>query len=164
VQDRKFFEAKLREYICLRKFVMDNTKEWFASWFDSPFYRELYAHRSGEEARAFILSLIEKLNMPAYSSVLDVCCGNGRHSAVFSEKSYNVVGIDISEKSLEEAKSRNLINSKFHNADARNFELRERFDTTKQQEAIKRRQAASNRIHNKPQFLILKNANMGEPW
>lgn len=107
---------------------MDNTKEWFASWFDSPFYRELYAHRSGEEARAFILSLIEKLNMPAYSSVLDVCCGNGRHSAVFSEKSYNVVGIDISEKSLEEAKARNLSNAHFHYADARNFELHERFD------------------------------------
>jgi SAM-dependent methyltransferase len=107
---------------------MDNTKEWFASWFDSPFYRELYAHRSGEEARAFILRLIEKLNLPTYSSVLDVCCGNGRHSEVFSENSYNVVGIDISEKSLEEAKSRNLKNTKFHNADARNFELRERFD------------------------------------
>lgn len=107
---------------------MDNTKEWFASWFDSPFYRELYAHRSGEEARAFILRLIEKLNLPAYSSVLDVCCGNGRHSEVFSEKSYSVVGIDISEKSLEEAKARNLKNTKFRNADARNFELHERFD------------------------------------
>ena len=107
---------------------MDNTKEWFASWFDSPFYRELYAHRSGEEARAFILRLIEKLNLPAYSSVLDVCCGNGRHSEVFSEKSYSVVGIDISEKSLDEAKAKNLKNTKFHNADARNFELHERFD------------------------------------
>jgi SAM-dependent methyltransferase len=128
VQDRKFFEAKLREYICFRKIVMDNTKEWFASWFDSPFYRELYAHRSGEEAKTFILRLIEKLNLPERASVLDVCCGNGRHSAVFSENSYNVVGIDISEKSLEEAKSRNLENTKFHNADARNFELHERFD------------------------------------
>jgi SAM-dependent methyltransferase len=107
---------------------MDNTKEWFASWFDSPFYRELYAHRSGDEARAFILMLIEKLNLRAGASVLDVCCGNGRHSAVFSEKLYNVVGIDLSEKSLEEAKARNLSNTKFHCADARYFELHERFD------------------------------------
>ena len=107
---------------------MDNTKEWFASWFDSPFYRELYAHRSGEEARAFILSLIEKLNLPLHANVLDVCCGNGRHSAVFSEKLYNVVGIDLSEKSLEEAKARNLSNAHFHYADARYFELHQRFD------------------------------------
>ena len=107
---------------------MDNTKEWFASWFDSPFYRELYAHRSGEEARAFILRLIEKLQLPFRASVLDVCCGNGRHSAVFSEKLYNVVGIDLSEKSLEEAKARNLPNAQFNSADARYFELHERFD------------------------------------
>jgi len=107
---------------------MDSTKEWFASWFDSPFYRELYAHRSGEEARAFILSLIEKLNLPEHASVLDVCCGNGRHSAVFSEKLYNVVGIDLSENSLEEANARNLSNAQFHSADARYFELHKRFD------------------------------------
>jgi SAM-dependent methyltransferase len=128
MQDRNFFEAKLREYICFRKLVMDNTKEWFASWFDSPFYRELYAHRSGEEARAFILRLIEKMNLPERASVLDVCCGNGRHSAVFSEKLYKVVGIDLSEKSLEEAKARNLSNAQFYSADARSFELHERFD------------------------------------
>ncbi len=128
MQDRNFFEAKLSEYICFRKLVMDNTKEWFASWFDSPFYRELYAHRSGEEARAFILRLIEKLQLPFRARVLDVCCGNGRHSAVFSENLFHVVGIDLSEKSLEEAKARNLPNARLHYADARYFELHERFD------------------------------------
>lgn len=107
---------------------MQNTQEWFASWFNSPFYRELYAHRTGEEARAFILKLIQELNLPAGSSVLDVCCGNGRHSEVFSEKNCNVVGIDISEKSLEEAKARNLPNARFYYADARNFEMNQRFD------------------------------------
>ena len=107
---------------------MQNTQEWFASWFNSPFYRELYAHRTGEEARAFVLKLIQELNLPVGASVLDVCCGNGRHSEVFNEKNCNVVGIDISEKSLEEAKARNLSNAHFHYADARNFEMHERFD------------------------------------
>jgi SAM-dependent methyltransferase len=128
MQDRNFFEAKLSEYICFRKFVMQNTQEWFASWFNSPFYRELYAHRTGEEAEAFVLRLIQELNLPVGASVLDVCCGNGRHSAVFSEKNFNVVGIDISEKSLEEAKARNLPNANFYFTDARKFELNERFD------------------------------------
>lgn len=107
---------------------MQNSQEWFASWFNSPFYRELYAHRTGEEARAFVLRLIETLHLPADAKVLDVCCGNGRHSAVFSEKGFEVVGIDISEKSLEEAKARNLANAHFHFADARSFELHERFE------------------------------------
>lgn len=107
---------------------MQNSQEWFASWFNSPFYRELYAHRTGEEARAFVLRLIETLHLPANAKVLDVCCGNGRHSAVFSEKGFEVVGIDISEKSLEEAKARNLANAHFHFADARSFELHERFE------------------------------------
>lgn len=105
---------------------MEIKDEWFSEWFNTPYYRELYAHRSNEEASQFISKLIELLP-PAPCQVLDVCCGNGRHSAVFASKGYSVVGIDISSKSIDEAKERALSNARFSLADARDFSLDERF-------------------------------------
>jgi len=105
---------------------MEIKDEWFSEWFNTPYYRELYAHRSNEEASEFISKLI-KLLPAAPCKVLDVCCGNGRHSAVFVSNGYSVVGIDISSTSIEEAKERSLAQARFEIADARDFSLDEQF-------------------------------------
>ena len=105
---------------------MEIKNEWFSEWFNTPYYRELYAHRSNEEASEFISKLI-KILPQAPCEVLDVCCGNGRHSAVFESKGYSVFGIDISSKSIEEANDRGLTNASFAIADARDFTLDREF-------------------------------------
>src|SRR5262245_38150550 len=74
--------------------------EWFASWFDSPHYQSLYAHRDEAEAAAFIDLLIERLGFGSGSSVLDLGCGNGRHSRRLASHGYRVTGIDLSADSL----------------------------------------------------------------
>ena len=55
-------------------------KEWFASWFDSPYYHLLYQHRDDNEAKQFIGHLTEALDLPQGAKVLDLACGKGRHS------------------------------------------------------------------------------------
>ena len=77
---------------------------WFAKWFDSPLYHKLYGNRDEQEARFFIDKLIQELSPVAGSTILDLGCGNGRHSKYLAEKQYMVTGLDLSASSIFEAK------------------------------------------------------------
>ena len=79
-------------------------KDWYSSWFDTPFYHILYKHRDDKEARAFMDNLTSYLNIPENSSILDVACGKGRHAVYLNALGYEVTGIDLSEKSIAFAK------------------------------------------------------------
>ncbi len=79
-------------------------KEWFAEWFDTPYYHVLYKDRNDDEAAIFIENLISFLELPINSSILDLACGKGRHSVTLNKFGYNVTGVDLSEQSIKEAK------------------------------------------------------------
>lgn len=56
--------------------------------------------------------------------VLDCCCGVGRHCRALAERGYEVTGIDISKKQIENAKKINGIkNTTYLNMDVRNIQL-----------------------------------------
>ncbi len=81
-----------------------DTKDWYSSWFDTPFYHILYKHRDDKEAQAFMENLTSYLNIPQSSSILDLACGKGRHAVYLNSIGYDVTGIDLSEKSIAFAK------------------------------------------------------------
>ncbi len=93
--------------------------DWYADWFNSPYYHLLYDHRDEQEATEFILRLINKLNAPLNSCMLDVACGMGRHSKVLAEFGFDVIGIDLSENSIIEAKKSEKENLHFYTHDMR---------------------------------------------
>ena len=74
---------------------------WFSSWFDSPYYHILYKERNFREAQIFMDNLTFYLNMDEGSKVLDLACGKGRHSIYLNQLGYNVLGVDLSENSIE---------------------------------------------------------------
>jgi SAM-dependent methyltransferase len=76
--------------------------QWFESWFASPYYPLLYAHRDAAEAEAFVGRLADKL--PPRSAVLDAPCGNGRHACALAKRGFFVTGIDLSPTLLDEAR------------------------------------------------------------
>ncbi len=76
---------------------------WFASWFDTPYYHILYKERNFREAQLFMDNLTHYLNLPEKSKVLDLACGKGRHSIYLNQLGYEVVGADLSENSIAEA-------------------------------------------------------------
>ncbi|MFN5910278.1 MAG: class I SAM-dependent methyltransferase [Bacteroidota bacterium] len=80
------------------------TKEWFAEWFDTPYYHILYRDRDEAEAKRFILNLLNFLKLPKHSKVLDLGCGKGRHCMTLHEQGYSVTGADLSPKSISRAK------------------------------------------------------------
>lgn len=79
------------------------TKNWFASWFDSPYYHILYKDRNYREAQIFMDNLTHYLNLPEKAKVLDLACGKGRHSIYLNQLGFTVIGADLSENSICEA-------------------------------------------------------------
>ena len=76
---------------------------WFASWFDTPYYHILYKDRNYREAQIFMDNLTHYLNLPEKAKVLDLACGKGRHSIYLNQLGFDVIGADLSENSIEEA-------------------------------------------------------------
>ena len=81
-----------------------STEQWYASWFDTPFYHILYKDRDYEEAQVFMDNLTNYLNIPEKGKILDLACGKGRHSVYLNTLGYNVTGVDLSEQSINHAK------------------------------------------------------------
>jgi len=84
--------------------MIEDSTEWFSSWFDTPFYHILYKDRDDAEAHAFMDNLTNYLNIPEGGSILDLACGKGRHSIYLNTLGYNVTGADLSENSIDFAK------------------------------------------------------------
>ena len=86
---------------CLHLYMAE--KSWYQEWFNSPFYHKLYFERNEEEAESFIYQLVQHLQPPPGSHMLDIACGKGRHSRKLASMGYQVTGIDISPDSIEYA-------------------------------------------------------------
>ncbi|OYU80005.1 MAG: SAM-dependent methyltransferase [Flavobacterium sp. BFFFF1] len=90
----------------------NKAENWFASWFDTPYYHILYKDRDNEEARLFMDNITNYLNLPDDAKILDLACGKGRHSLYLNKLGYDVTGADLSENSIAEAKKSE--NDKLH--------------------------------------------------
>ena len=88
----------------------------------------LYKNRDDKEADEFIQRLLESLDLLPRSILLDLACGSGRHSISISKEGYQVYGIDLSENSIELAKSRNVPRSHFEVWDMRKVYKKGLFD------------------------------------
>ncbi len=93
--------------------------EWFASWFDSPYYHLLYNNRDEDEASAFIGRLVERLDLPKGARVVDLGCGKGRHSRTLAQLGLSVTGLDLSPESIDYANGQNTPNATFKVHDMR---------------------------------------------
>jgi SAM-dependent methyltransferase len=79
---------------------MNTTNVYSAVWFDtfmSPIPRE--------QTLAEVDFLGRQLPLASYPSIVDLCCGTGRHSTELAARGYRVLGIDVSETALTVAKS-----------------------------------------------------------
>lgn len=82
----------------------DTNIPWYRSWFDSPYYHQLYFNRNSLEASAFVERMIAYLNPAAGSRMLDAGCGMGRHARILADHEFDVTGIDLSLNAIRQAK------------------------------------------------------------
>ncbi len=80
--------------------------DWFKAWFNSHHYLDLYKHRDSKDAKKIVSLISRNIKLPKGAKVLDLACGNGRHSVFFASKGLNVLGIDLSPYLIKEAKKR----------------------------------------------------------
>jgi SAM-dependent methyltransferase len=98
-------------------------KDWFASWFNTSYYHDLYAKRNDEEAQAFMDILSYHFKWSEEISIVDACCGAGRHALYLESKGFNVQGVDLSENNVLQAQSLSKFKDRWMIADVRSFQL-----------------------------------------
>ena len=106
---------------------MSNKDDWFIDWFNSKYYHILYKSRNKNEANDFIKNIISNLSLNSNETVLDLGCGNGRHSISLSKYFKLVHGIDISSENITLAKKNKIENLKFFISDMRNFDTKTKY-------------------------------------
>lgn len=92
---------------------------WFKYWFNTSYYHLLYGKRDYTEANAFIDRLVSHLGIDQNATVLDLACGKGRHALALKKSFKEVIGTDISENSILEARKNKLPGLKFYTHDMR---------------------------------------------
>ena len=102
--------------------------DWFKNWFDSFYYHKLYRHRNTAEAQLFIDNIIAHVNPESQSRIMDLACGKGRHSIYLNKKGFDVVGVDLSHNSVNEANNSANDTLHFHQMDMRELATNEPFD------------------------------------
>jgi len=107
----------------------NHPSHWYETWFDNPHYHRLYGHRNALEAQAFIDNLHRQFDWRELK-LLDLACGQGRHSAAAAQLGHQVVGMDLSANSIASARRINARQGglRFVEGNMLDFDLEERFD------------------------------------
>lgn len=109
-----------------KKSIIDSNTE-YNNWFDSTYYHILYDNRDYNEAKEFVKTILNHLNLKKNSKILDAACGKGRHSIEIEKFGYKVTGIDLSKNSISEAKKHENKNLNFLIHDI-SIPMNEKFD------------------------------------
>jgi SAM-dependent methyltransferase len=102
-----FLEPCAFSRVSLIKFCVMPTigsRPWYKDWFNSPFFHKLYFERDEAEAKKFLENLIEFLQPPPGSRILDTACGRGQICQRLVEMEFEVTGIDLAINSIHHAK------------------------------------------------------------
>jgi 2-polyprenyl-3-methyl-5-hydroxy-6-metoxy-1,4-benzoquinol methylase len=103
-------------------------KTWFKDWFDTKYYHLLYQNRNESEAENFIKNLTHFLHLENGAEILDLACGKGRHAMILHQLGFEVLGADLSENSINEAKKNEKDGLTFQVQDMREIIPQKQFD------------------------------------
>ena len=107
-------------------------KDWYeedAFWETwAPF---MFSKERLENAPAEVTNIISLLKINPGASILDLCCGPGRHSLEFARRGFSVVGVDRTQAYLDKAREQaenEGLNVRFIQEDMRSFCRPDAFD------------------------------------
>lgn len=82
----------------------DTGTHWFEKWFNED-YLTLYRHRDTADANRQVALILSTLRPAGIARILDLGCGEGRHSEILYQRGLKVTGIDLSTVLIERGKS-----------------------------------------------------------
>ncbi len=104
---------------------------WYVDFFRSDYlnvYGHIFTEERAEKESAFVAGALE---LKPGASVLDLCCGQGRHSVQLAKRGFSVTGLDLSVEYLELAQQAATANNSTIEtvaADMREIPFENKFD------------------------------------
>lgn len=77
--------------------------QWYKTYFGEDYLRHIEPVLTHERTQREVDGIVNLLALPQGSSILDLCCGHGRHAIPLAQRGYQVTGQDLSEVFLREA-------------------------------------------------------------
>lgn len=77
---------------------------WYTAYFGEDYLR-IYDFLTPEMTTWEVKGILQRLALPVGSSILDLCCGHGRHAIALAKRGYRVTGQDLSEFFLHRAQA-----------------------------------------------------------
>jgi SAM-dependent methyltransferase len=105
--------------------------EWTQQFFDKTWLDYGFEMVSPEETQREVDFIEKALNLRRGESVLDLCCGIGRHSIPLARRGYMMTGIDFNRDYIKKAQSLSLtlrVRPDFIQGDMRNIPYANKFD------------------------------------
>ena len=78
---------------------------WYVEFFDRDYLRLYTPLLTPERTEQEVTYIVDLLQLPPGSTILDLCCGHGRHSILLAQRGYRVTGLDLSQVFLDKARS-----------------------------------------------------------
>jgi len=110
---------------------MENNAEWWQTFFFGPWQEVQLAGYPEEQTQAEVSFMISALHLDGGARILDVPCGQGRHSIAFAKAGFKATGVDFNGNAIEQARktaANQNIPAEFVVADMREFSWTHPFD------------------------------------
>jgi cyclopropane fatty-acyl-phospholipid synthase-like methyltransferase len=104
------------------------SSHWYETFFSGITLDLWRAAVTPEQTRAEVDFAVAKLGLTPGARVLDVPCGNGRHSLALAARGFTVVGVDLAKGFIAEARASALANAEFRLGDMRELPWMAEFD------------------------------------
>jgi SAM-dependent methyltransferase len=104
---------------------------WYKTFFGEDYLRIYEPILTSERTQRDVDGIVDLLDLPQGSSILDLCCGHGRHAIPLAQRGYMVTGLDLSEVFLREAEKEALakgLHIDWLHGDMRNIPFENEFD------------------------------------
>jgi SAM-dependent methyltransferase len=111
--------------------MMMSDPSWYEVFFGEDYLRMYVPMLPPEWTEREVDGILTLLALPVGSSILDVCCGYGRHSISLASRGYKMTGQDLSEVLLREAQTQAQVQGvqvRWVQSDMRNIPFENEFD------------------------------------
>jgi SAM-dependent methyltransferase len=72
----------------------------------SPQWYEIFLESMPAETTRDEVAFVERqMPLDAFPALLDLCCGPGRHASLLAERGYRILGVDVNERALRDARA-----------------------------------------------------------
>lgn len=83
--------------------MTDTNTPWYKTFFGEDYLHIYEPVLTPDRTRREVDGIVNLLALPEGSSILDLCCGHGRHAIPLAQRGYQVTGQDLSDVFLREA-------------------------------------------------------------